>query len=356
VRFLYERLVERAFRGAELHLLPPQERAAALEVLSALSALLQQEPRLLGLLTSRSALSPLAAALAPAARAGVGAGAGMGAAKAPGAPPGANGEVPAAVEALPAARVAADAAGGADAGGGAPEGDAALVADAEALAAGALALLSGATQNAQLVAALADEAFVRTLLWLAQSPPSGRVLGAALGMLRALSALPVVALVCGYQGGALLLLDVLLHAPGTPWPWEAATARGGSADSGGGGAEEEAVRGAAAAVLGRVMADATHGPRVTLVLEQLLPPGLVAAIGEGPPEAVLRALAQVRRSAGLRVGALEPPLARRALSRCAISGPRSLCCSGVLAAGLPLLPPPWGALPHPCHTPPVAGR
>lgn len=40
------------------------------------------------------------------------------------------------------------------------------------------------------------------------------------------------------------------------------------------------------------MGDAAHGPRVRLLLEQLLPPGLVAGVVEGPPEAVLRALAQ----------------------------------------------------------------
>jgi hypothetical protein len=43
------------------------------------------------------------------------------------------------------------------------------------------------------------------------------------------------------------------------------------------------------------MADATNGTRTRLVLEQLLPPGLVAGIAEGRPEAVLRMLAQVGR-------------------------------------------------------------
>lgn len=41
------------------------------------------------------------------------------------------------------------------------------------------------------------------------------------------------------------------------------------------------------------MAQPTHGPRVQLVLSKLLPPGLVAAVAEGPPEMVLRALGQV---------------------------------------------------------------
>jgi DnaJ family protein C protein 13 len=245
-----------------------KERAAALDVLTALAALLQQEPRLLGLLTSKSALSPVVAALAPAALLG-------GAAK-----PLSPGAAGAAAQAAPAASDAEAMA--------AATGDdvASQAADAEALAAGALSLLAFATQSAQLTAALIDESFVRTLLWLAHAPPSPRVLAGALGLLRALSAHPAVALVCGYQGGAVLLLDVLLHPPGAPWPFLAGAGPATPAD-------EDGARGAAAAALQRVMADATNGTRTRLVLEQLLPPGLVAGIAEGPPEAVLRMLAQV---------------------------------------------------------------
>ena len=253
VRFLYERLVEKAARGASLTALPAVERSAALEALAALGALLRQEPRLLGLLTSKSALSPLVAALAPAA-----------------------GEQQ---------QQEASGVGGTD--GSSGDSAAAVAADAEALAAESLALLASATQSAQLVQALVDEPFVRTLLRLAHAPPSARVLAGALGLLRALSALPAVALVAGYQGGAVMLLDVLLHAPGAPWPWHAASGGGALPE-----AEEDAARGAAAAVLQRALADATHGPRLRIVLEHLLPPGLVASIAEGPPEAVLRALSR----------------------------------------------------------------
>jgi DnaJ family protein C protein 13 len=275
VRFLYERLVEKAQRGADLRQLPAAERAAALEVLTALGALLQQEPRLLGLLTSKSALSPLVAALAPAAAAATAGAASASAAIADG------GDT--AGEEYVAAAALVGSSGGADGGG---DGDAAVAADAEALAAASLSLLAGATQSATLVAALVDEPFVRTLLWLAHTPPSHRVQQGALGLLRTLGSAPAVGLAAGYQGGAVLLLDVLLHPPGAPWPWAGGAAPGGAAD-------DEAARGAAAAVLGRAMADATHGPRIKLVLGQLLPPGLVATVGEGPPEAVLRALAQV---------------------------------------------------------------
>ncbi|GFR46452.1 hypothetical protein Agub_g8026, partial [Astrephomene gubernaculifera] len=41
-----------------------------------------------------------------------------------------------------------------------------------------------------------------------------------------------------------------------------------------------------------LLAHATHGSLVRLSLQRLLPPGLVAAIAEGPPQAVLQALAQ----------------------------------------------------------------
>lgn len=57
------------------------------------------------------------------------------------------------------------------------------------------------------------------------------------------------------------------------------------------------------------MAQPTHGPRVKLVLGKLLPPGLVAAVAGGPPDAVLRALGQVRvlvETAALLVVAASP--------------------------------------------------
>lgn len=68
------------------------------------------------------------------------------------------------------------------------------------------------------------------------------------------------------------------------WPGDAA------ADAASEGAP---ARAAAADVLSQLMAQPTHGPRVRMVMGKLLPPGLVATIAEGPPEAVLRALGQV---------------------------------------------------------------
>jgi hypothetical protein len=70
------------------------------------------------------------------------------------------------------------------------------------------------------------------------------------------------------------------------WPWpgsDAATAE----------AEGAPAKAAAADVLSALLAQPTHGPRVSLLLHKLLPPGLVATVAEGPPDAVLRALGQV---------------------------------------------------------------
>jgi hypothetical protein len=60
--------------------------------------------------------------------------------------------------------------------------------------------------------AVTDEALLRQLFWLAVQPPSARVLGLALRLLRRLSASPLAASVGGYQGGAVLLLSMLLHS------------------------------------------------------------------------------------------------------------------------------------------------
>jgi DnaJ family protein C protein 13 len=80
---------------------------------------------------------------------------------------------------------------------------------------------------------------------------------------------------------------VRANLSGCSWPWpgsEAATAE----------AEGAAAKAAAADVLSALLAQPTHGPRVSLLLHKLLPPGLVASIAEGPPEAVMRTLSQVR--------------------------------------------------------------
>lgn len=83
------------------------------------------------------------------------------------------------------------------------------------------------------------------------------------------------------------------------WPWP-----GGDSPSTALSESTDAAKAAAADVLGALMSQPSHGPRVALLLGKLLPPGLVAAIGEGPPAAVLRALGQVKsdRVVGVLVG------------------------------------------------------
>jgi hypothetical protein len=86
-----------------------------------------------------------------------------------------------------------------------------LAETAEQLAALGLQLLGRAVANAAVQEAVTDEPLLRQLFWLAVQPPSARVLSLALGLLRRLSASPLAASVGGYQGGAVLLLSVLLH-------------------------------------------------------------------------------------------------------------------------------------------------
>lgn len=114
------------------------------------------------------------------------------------------------------------------------------------------------------------------------------------------------------QGAVQLLSCLLCDRPGCvslwccsaavpcSWPWpgsDAATAE----------AEGAPAKLAAADVLSALLAQPTHGPRVGLLLGKLLPPGLVASIADGPPEAVLRALGQVQGDAecGVHFGQIQ---------------------------------------------------
>lgn len=282
------------------------------------AGLLESEPRLLGLLSSKSALSPLVACITPAAASW---------------PP------------LYKQAAAGAATGGPDA--SSSSMDAATLAETgEQLASLGLQLLLRATANAAVQEALTDEALLRQLYWLCVQPPSARVLNAALALLRRLSSSPLAASVGGYQGGGVMLMSVLLHtgrydmttaagvegslmclavahhANASPacmpsaaceqgavvsvcvctvffwclllflrrrWPWP-----GGDAAAADLSEATDAAKAAAADVLGALMAQPSHGPRVSLLMGKLLPPGLVASIAEGPPAAVLRALGQVR--------------------------------------------------------------
>jgi hypothetical protein len=177
--------------------------------------LLEGEPRLLGLLTSKSALSPLVACITPAAAAAPplyeqaaaaavrtsGTTGDSGPGDAPSVGPDAHTDSTSSSGPAAAAAAAAD---------GCLTGQA-LADTAEQLAYLGLQLLLRATANAAVQESLTDEVLLRQLYWLAVQPPSGRVLNAGLALLRRLSSSPLAASVGGYQGGAVMLLSVLLH-------------------------------------------------------------------------------------------------------------------------------------------------
>ncbi|GLC44152.1 hypothetical protein PLESTM_001561500 [Pleodorina starrii] len=321
VRFLFDALLPLP----PAILPPPASLPPLLAVLAATARLLDSEPRLLGVLASRSALSPFVACLQPAAYAAL--------TTNPQPQP-----QPPTAEAAVAEQQKRGSSGGGDGGGDRPVGQSAPSGLASAwywadrLAVAGMALLSRAAQHGACLEAFADEHCGRLLFWLLHRPPSLEALAAALRLLRAVAGQAPAAGVAALQGGWLYLLEVLLHR-GT-WPWQQQTqtqthqalqtqsqsqtqtqqtevqvqaqaqrmaaGMGGVGGGGGKGAAEEAAEAAAAdearceaaALLGRLMAHPTHGSLVRLSLQRLLPPGLVAAIAEGPPGVVLQALTQ----------------------------------------------------------------
>ncbi|KAK9809260.1 hypothetical protein WJX72_012293 [[Myrmecia] bisecta] len=141
----------------------------------------------------------------------------------------------------------------------------------------ALAVLVRLTQHAGCVEALGEERALLLAFWLVHRPPSPTCSMLALRLLHALAPLPSAAWAAAAQAGALYLLTTLLPVT-LPAPAEKEAA--------------DTVRAAAASLAGRLMAQPLHGPRVVLLLGRLLPPGLVAAIQDGPGEAAVAALGQ----------------------------------------------------------------
>ncbi|KAL0040215.1 hypothetical protein WJX77_000548 [Trebouxia sp. C0004] len=141
----------------------------------------------------------------------------------------------------------------------------------------ALAVLVRLTANAGCVEALAEERALLLCYWLVHQPPGPTPLLLALRLLHALAITPPAAWAAAAQGGVVYLLTVLLPAkPAAPEFKETSGT----------------VQLAAASLLGRLQVQALHGPRVTLTLQRLLPPGLVDAIQEGPGEAAVAALGE----------------------------------------------------------------
>ncbi|KAK9822709.1 hypothetical protein WJX81_005943 [Elliptochloris bilobata] len=246
-----------------------RRRAHLVAALTALRGVVEAHARLAALFASRSALQPLLNCIEPACQ------------RLHAAPAGAP--VAASVAARSGdAGAAADSTAPASGGGGAGEGAAAREdvtqrAHEVDIAAQALAVLVRLTAHAGCVDALAEERALLLALWAVHRPPSPTARLLALRLLHAVAATPAAAWAAAAHAGALYLLAALLPPP--------AAATAAERES------EATVRAAIASLLGRLAAQPLHGPRVALLLGRLLPPGLVAALLEGPGEAVLEALA-----------------------------------------------------------------
>lgn len=133
-----------------------------------------------------------------------------------------------------------------------------------------LSVLSRLTTHAPcLEAMVADGSSVLLLLQMLHSAPSCRE--GALHVLYALASTPELAWAAAKHGGVVYILELLLPLrEEVPLPQRAA----------------------AASLLGKLVAQPMHGPRVAITLARFLPDGLVSIIRDGPGEAVVSALEQ----------------------------------------------------------------
>ncbi|XP_047947421.1 dnaJ homolog subfamily C GRV2 [Salvia hispanica] len=133
-----------------------------------------------------------------------------------------------------------------------------------------LSVLSRLTTFAPcLEAMVADTSSLLTLLQMLHSSPSCRE--GALHVLYALASTPELAWAAAKHGGVVFILEVLL-----PIKEEIPLQQ----------------RAAAASLLGKLVGQTMHGPRVAIALARFLPDGLVSLIRDGPGEAVVLALEQ----------------------------------------------------------------
>ncbi|GFR46451.1 hypothetical protein Agub_g8025, partial [Astrephomene gubernaculifera] len=227
---------------------------ALLSALTATRLLLLSEPRLLGLLASRSALSPFVGALQPAAAAPAAAGVKK---EAVGRAAGATAAGVTAADAS-ASRggqqqhlqqeegkkakeqdlLGEELSGGAEAGAvpsiaetkekAVAAAAAAAAAEAEErrvwsdrLALGGLGVLALAAQHGGCLEAFAEESCLRLLFWLLHAPTSPHLLTATLRLLRTLTGqTAAAAAVAAQQGGWVFLLEVLLPRENHLWMWQ----------------------------------------------------------------------------------------------------------------------------------------
>ncbi|KAI3443850.1 hypothetical protein Pfo_000515 [Paulownia fortunei] len=133
-----------------------------------------------------------------------------------------------------------------------------------------LSVLSRLTTYAPcLEAMVADSSSLLIILQMLHSSPSCRE--GALHVLYALASTPELAWAAAKHGGVVFILEVLLPI------------------------QEEIPlqqRAAAASLLGKLVGQMMHGPRVAITLARFLPDGLVSVIRDGPGEAVVSALEQ----------------------------------------------------------------
>ncbi|CAN6311778.1 unnamed protein product [Urochloa humidicola] len=133
-----------------------------------------------------------------------------------------------------------------------------------------LSVLSLLTKHAPCLEAMVAERMSLTLLFqiLHCNPPCR---DGALAVLYSLASTPELAWAAAKHGGVVYILELML-------PLE----------------EEIPVqqRAAAASLLGKLVGQPMHGPRVAITLARFLPDGLVSAIKDGPREAVVSSLEQ----------------------------------------------------------------
>ncbi|CAN6283815.1 unnamed protein product [Urochloa humidicola] len=133
-----------------------------------------------------------------------------------------------------------------------------------------LSVLSLLTKHAPCLEAMVAERMSLTLLFqiLHCNPPCR---DGALAVLYSLASTPELAWAAAKHGGVVYILELML-------PLE----------------EEIPVqqRAAAASLLGKLVGQPMHGPRVAITLARFLPDGLVSAIKDGPGEAVVSSLEQ----------------------------------------------------------------
>lgn len=133
-----------------------------------------------------------------------------------------------------------------------------------------LSVLSQLTAYAPcLEAMVADGSGLLLLLQMLHSAPSCRE--GVLHVLYALASTPELAWAAAKHGGVVYILELLLPLQGEV-PLQQ--------------------RAAAASLLGKLVGQPMHGPRVAITLARFLPDGLVSVIRDGPGEAVISALEQ----------------------------------------------------------------